>query len=87
MFDITIQLVTDEMTPAQSWKRDSSTYVLALALFAPGYFSGSEAMTWVGAIIFFVAILGAAGRRTKRLTIAQARAELDRIETEQGAAK
>ena len=64
----------------KSWATDASTLALATALIIPGWLIGSSAAQWLGFMVFFVMMVGKS--KTKRLTIAEARAELDRIEKE-----
>ena len=67
-------------TVFESWMHDASSYAMAAALIIPGWFIGSVAAQWLGVICFFIAVIGKA--KSKRLTIAEARAEIDRIEAE-----
>lgn len=60
----------------QSWAIDAGTYVMALALIAPGYFLNSSAMQWLGVIIFFVSLGGSSKKIATRMTIAEAKAKL-----------
>lgn len=70
---------------AQSWLRDASTFTLFLALIGIGILLQSTALQWVGALIGFFHIAGNARRMLKRdsLTIPEARAKLDALETGQ----
>lgn len=69
-------------SPAQSWKRDASTFCLALSCFAPGWYLGMLSMSILGALILMYmtgrSVLNIGG---KAMTPDEARAEIDRIET------
>lgn len=67
---------------ANSWATDASTFAMFLALIGIGWALGSDAMQWVGGIIGFIMVASrAADKKTsRRFTIAEARAELDKIE-------
>jgi hypothetical protein len=66
----------------ESWASDASTFALFTALVGIGWLLGSEPLQWVGALIGFFTISRAAHRfgQKKIFTIAEARAELDRLE-------
>lgn len=68
--------------PLRSWIRDASTFALFTCLIGLGWLIGSEAMQWCGAIIAFVTLFArfCGLRKEYTFTIAQARAELDRLE-------
>lgn len=68
--------------PLKSWLRDASTFALFVCLIGIGWLMSSEAMQWSGAIIAFVTIFArfAGLRKEYTFTIAEARAELDRLE-------
>lgn len=59
---------------------DSFTYACTMAVIGLGFLMGSAAAQWLGFILFFVICATKASGR-KRLTPAEARAELDRIES------
>lgn len=68
----------------ESWATDASTFALVVGLIGIGWLLGSNAMQWLGALFAFLTILARA--MTERVyTIAEARAELDRIERERSA--
>lgn len=53
---------------AKSWLRDSSTFVLFVALIGIGWALQSSALQWVGAIVGFVIIAAKGSGRSKSLT-------------------
>jgi hypothetical protein len=67
-------------TVAQSWGRDASAYALAVSLIGTGWFLGSEAMQWFGAIVTFITISMRASGKVQRLSPSEARAKIDEIE-------
>ena len=74
-----IILLTESV--AESWKRDASTFCLALACFAPGWYLGMGSMTVLGVLVFAYMV----GRSVLKMgghgmTPDEARAEIDRFE-------
>ncbi len=69
-------------TVMESWLRDASTFALFVALIGTGVLLNSVALQWVGAIVGFVTVLCRGAGFAHRLTITDARKELDRIEAE-----
>lgn len=69
-------------SPWKSWARDASTFALFSAMIGVGWLLNSEPMQWVGAIVAFTTFLAqfSGFRKQHTFTIAEARAELDRIE-------
>ena len=73
-------------TTAQSIARDAGTVISAWAMILPGWYLGSTILSAVGAVIFVVWLasrIADIANPSRRLTIDQARAELDRIEADQ----
>lgn len=68
---------------AESWKRDASTWALCICLIVPGALVGIDALTWVGALVFFITILIKSSGVGKTCTIQEARAYLDELEESQ----
>lgn len=68
--------------PLKSWLRDASTFALFVCLIGVGWLMGSDAMQWVGAGVAFTTLFAQFSGRKKEwtFTIAEARAELDRLE-------
>lgn len=68
--------------PLRSWIRDASTFALFTCLIGLGWLMGSEAMQWCGTLVAFTTILArfSGWRKEMTFTIAEARAELDRLE-------
>lgn len=62
---------------------DAFTFgALIISVFI-GWFIGSEALQWIAGLILIMGVIGrGVGRMKKHLTIAEARAELDRLEAE-----
>jgi hypothetical protein len=69
-------------TTWQSVQRDIVTYATFAAMIGLGVFCNSSAMQWTGALCFFLAIFGRAKGLLKKMTPAEIRADLDRIERE-----
>lgn len=55
-------------TVAQSWMRDLGSFGMALALVGVGWWAGSAALQWVGAIVFFLLMFAKKGGIALRLT-------------------
>ena len=64
----------------QSWARDVSTVAAFIVLIGIGILLDSSAMQWTGAVVAFISVATRANGRVRRLTISEARAELDRLE-------
>jgi hypothetical protein len=79
MKDQPVIIVVHE-TLARSIAADAVTLFVCLLTAAPGVLLSSAALQWTGAIMFLLWVLGRASGRSKRMSITQARAELDRIE-------
>ena len=79
------EIIIVHETPAQSWKRDASSFALFLAIIGVGVALNSAAMQWVGAIIAFLTLIGSAihMRDKCKMSIAEARKRLDEIEGQQ----
>lgn len=67
-------------TAWKSWLSDASTFGLFCALIGVGWLLDSSAMQWAGAIVAFLSIIGRSLRDYPKLTISEARIELDRLE-------
>jgi hypothetical protein len=63
-----------------SWLRDASTFALFFALIGIGWFIGSSVLEVVGAIVAFITIASTPLKEKSKFTVAEARAELDKIE-------
>lgn len=74
-----IRIVENE-TALQSWTRDASSFVLAVALIGTGIWLGSTAIEWIGALVFLVVSVSAGGKLIKTMTIEDARNYLDELE-------
>ncbi len=66
-------------TAIQSLVSDAITLATFAAMIGLGVFLQSDAMQWVGGLVFFLWALGRT--KSKRFTIAQARKFLDELET------
>jgi hypothetical protein len=66
----------------ESFLNDAWTFSCLVAVIAVGVWIDSSAMQWIGGICWFIAILNRASGKFKRMTIPEARAELDRIESD-----
>jgi hypothetical protein len=79
----TIILITE--STSESWKRDASTFFLAFACFAPGWFLGMWSMSLLGLLILAYmtgkSVLNIGG---KALSLGEARSRIDEIERAQG---
>lgn len=80
------EIIIIHETPLQSWKRDASSVTGFVALIGIGWLLDSSAMQWVGAILGFLFIIGAAFKlgRDNRMTVEEARKRLDEIEAKWG---
>lgn len=85
MADKTSVIIIHE-TVLQSLARDAGTVAVFVALIGIGWFIGSTAMQWVGAIIAFIALWQRAAGSVQRLTIGEARQKLDTLERETASA-
>jgi hypothetical protein len=65
---------------AQSWARDASSFVMAVVMMGVGVWLESGAMQWVGAFMWFLAMLNMAMNAARKMTVAEARKRLDEIE-------
>lgn len=70
--DRTATIILLHETTFPSWRRDGSTFCLALALMGVGWAADSAAMEWAGFIVFFLTVFARAGARAQRLTPQQA---------------
>lgn len=68
-------------TLAQSLLSDAGTIAMLVSLVLVGKFIGSEALQWVGAIMGFLAVLSRASKSAPKMTIEEARAYLDKLES------
>ena len=69
-------------TVMQSWLRDLSSLAVSIAMVGVGKWIGSEALQWVGALLFFAVLLGQVKGSKDKLSIQKARARLDELEKE-----
>ena len=69
-------------TVLQSWLRDAGTFVMVLALIGVGVWLESSPMQWVGAIMFFIALVVRAVKVGEYMTVEEAREHLDELEKE-----
>ena len=77
----TIIIIKEPM--GKSLIKDGATLALGLAMMLPGHFLGSPALEWSGAAVFWFTMVSLAAHTTKRKTIAEARAILDKLEAAQ----
>lgn len=65
------------------------TFLTLSAMIGLGVYLDSEAMQWVGGVLFLISVFSRANSRalSGRMTIAQAREKLDQIEREQKGVK
>jgi hypothetical protein len=61
---------------------DSYTFAMLMLVMGIGKFVGSDAIVWIGALMFLFGVMFRTIAASKRYTIDEARAELDRIEKE-----
>ncbi len=59
-------------TVLQSWARDAGSFAMIFGVIGVGVVLDSSAMQWLGAICAFLALIGRASGKTKRLTKAEA---------------
>lgn len=64
----------------ESFIQDGTTFAMLLAIILISNLLNSQAVGWVGAILFFLAILTRWAHSRAFFTVDEARAELDRIE-------
>lgn len=55
-------------TVLQSWARDAGSFAIIVGTIGVGVALDSSAMQWVGAVCAFLALIGRASGKTKRLT-------------------
>ena len=80
MSNTKIILLTE--SPAESWKRDASTFALAFACFFPGWFLGMVSLSILGVLIFLYMTGKSVFKLGKHpMTPDEARREIDRIES------
>lgn len=74
-------LIISESIP-QSLARDAGTFATFVSMIGIGWFIESEAMQWAGAILGFLTTISVATHYERIFTIVEARAELDRLESQ-----
>ena len=81
------QQVTDKPTVIiirETWKEsvlsDTYSYLIAIAMMAPGYFLNVDALQWLGAILFMITLLAQGSNMKYKMSVAEARDRLDEIE-------
>jgi len=80
MTDAPTFLVVTE-TPAESWKRDTSTFFLAFACFVPGWALGMLSMSILGGLILtYLTLRSALKIGGKAMSADDARAKIAEIE-------
>lgn len=68
-------------TPAESWKRDASTWALALACLVPGWYFDMVILTVLGILVFtYMTMKAVLNLGVEAMTIEEARAKIDEIE-------
>ena len=79
---VTIILIDDRWLP--SLVRDAGTFLLAVALIGIGKYLNSNAMEWLGFVMFFMAILAQAGSgmNKSKYTLDEARKKIDELSAE-----
>ena len=79
-----MKVIVMKETFVESVKRDVFTVASAWAIILPGWWVGSNALQWVGAILFGLFFLGRMARFQKdnARTVAEAREYLDQLESE-----
>lgn len=79
-----MKVIVIKETFTESVKRDAFTVASAWAMIFPGWWFGSNALQWVGALLFGLFILGRVTRFQKdnARTVAEAREYLDQLESE-----
>ena len=77
---MTEKVLVIKETWADSILSDAGTFVMFLAMIGLGVWLQSDAMQWVGAVVFFLSVVGQASARKTYMTIKQARAKLDEWE-------
>jgi hypothetical protein len=76
-----VEVIILKETVLESWMTDAITFALFLALIGIGVLLGSVAMQWVGGIVGFIAIGSREKLKAHRMTIGEARAKLDSLES------
>lgn len=74
------QIIILHESVAQSWARDASSLVMAVAMIGIGVWLESSAMQWIGGIVWLLVLMSKASGVAKKMTIGQARQKLDEIE-------
>ena len=67
-------------TMLQSIGRDIFSFVTFAAMIGLGVLCHSSAMQWVGSICFLLVMIGRGNARLKKMTPAEIRVDLDRLE-------
>lgn len=72
MIDRETHVIVLHETVLQSWARDAGSFAMIVGIIGVGVALDSSAMQWVGAVCAFLALIGRASGKTKRLTKAEA---------------
>ena len=71
----------------KSWLRDASTWALCMMLILPGWYLDSFALTAIGVVMFWIAVIlksvsTATSLLDNKMTLHEAREEIDRMISE-----
>lgn len=61
---------------------DTYTYLIAIGMMLPGYLLDIAALQWIGAVMFIITLLSMSINSKTKMTIAEAREYLDKLEEE-----
>lgn len=70
----------------ETWKEsiisDTYSYLIAIGMMLPGYLLDINALQWLGAVMFIITLLAMGANSKVKMTIAEAREYLDKLEEE-----
>lgn len=69
-------------TLRESIVSDTYTYLIAIGMMLPGYLLDIAALQWIGAVMFIITLLSMSINSKTKMTIAEARDYLDKLEEE-----
>lgn len=77
-----IKVIVLRETLRESIISDTYSLLIAFAMIVPGYLLGINALQWAGAVAFFITLLAMGFNSKTKMTIAEAREYLDKLEKE-----
>lgn len=70
----------------ETWKEsiisDTYSYLIAISMMVPGYLLDINALQWLGAVMFIITLLAMGANSKVKMTVAEARDYLDKLEEE-----